>query len=62
MSIVGYEEIAEMLDVQVKTVRQWRFRGLMPKPAGYMGRSPYWRLVEIRRWAQKRWEPEKILK
>jgi hypothetical protein len=48
---VGLVEIAERLGVKPKTVQMWRYRKLLPEPAGTVSGAPAWPWHVIRRWA-----------
>ena len=50
---VGQEEIAERLGVKPATVRQWRFRGLLPEPLGTVSGLPAWNWPTIEEWARE---------
>ncbi|QFG14838.1 helix-turn-helix DNA binding domain protein [Arthrobacter phage Lymara] len=41
--LIDYNQIARMLKVEVKTVRAWKMRGLMPVPDFEISHSPGWR-------------------
>jgi hypothetical protein len=45
--IITYDSLASILDVQVKTVRQWKLRGGLPKPDISLGQSPGWKLSTL---------------
>jgi hypothetical protein len=42
-AVLDYAKIASALDVEVKTVRQWKVRNLMPEPDMMVGQSPAWK-------------------
>lgn len=48
---VGEWEIADLLGVKRHTVKQWRFRGLLPRPEYVVNRSPAWSRYQIIAWA-----------
>ena len=50
--IVGPQEVAELLCVEVGTVHQWRKRDLLPEPFQVVSKVPLWRLGEITTWAE----------
>ncbi|ASX98708.1 helix-turn-helix DNA binding domain protein [Arthrobacter phage Colucci] len=41
--LIGYSEIANLLKVEVKTVRAWKMRGNMPTPDYEVSHSPAWK-------------------
>lgn len=52
--LIGYPEVARMLGVEIKSVRQRRWRaahgrGSFPKPHTEYGGSPVWRRSQINR-------------
>lgn len=49
--IVGPQEIALMLGVQVNTVHAWTKRGLMPAPERVISKVPLWTSDVISAWA-----------
>lgn len=42
LEILDTAGIAKMFGVRPETVHKWRDRGLLPDPAGYISRCPYW--------------------
>ncbi len=50
---LGIAEIAELLDVQPKTVHMWRRRGLFPQPELRCGGSPAWWEGTVQGFARK---------
>jgi hypothetical protein len=50
--IVGEKEIARMLAVKENTVHQWRSRGSLPGPDGFVSGNPAWHWSSIRQWAE----------
>ncbi len=50
-AIVGEKEIAARLCVKEPTVHQWRSRGLLPDPDGWVSGAPAWHWPNIERWA-----------
>jgi len=52
--LVGRQEIAAMLGVEVDTVKRWRLRGLMPEPLVVVSDMPMWRRRDIERWYASR--------
>ena len=49
--ILGPQEIADRLSVQVNTVWQWRKRDIMPIPARIISGVPLWTAEQIDGWA-----------
>jgi hypothetical protein len=49
--IVGEKEVAGMLAVQENTVHQWRARGNLPQPDGFVSGNPAWNWSTIQNWA-----------
>jgi excisionase family DNA binding protein len=47
--VIGYEEIAALLLVPVRTLRLWRAAGEMP-PGKKIGRRRLWSRTDIVRW------------
>ena len=41
--LVGRLEIAEMLGVEVDTVKHWRLRGLLPEPLAVISDTHLWK-------------------
>lgn len=50
--VLGTAEIAILLDVQVGTVSQWKFRNLLPKPEYRLRCGDLWTRHSIERWAR----------
>lgn len=50
---VGAAEIAERLGVRLRTVTQWKWRGLMPEPRMTVGINPLWDWGTVERWAKE---------
>jgi hypothetical protein len=48
--LIGRQEIATMLGVEVDTVKRWRLRGLMPEPLVVVSDMPLWHRRDIERW------------
>jgi len=40
--VVDCLAVSHMFDVKLNTVYQWRSRGVLPEPAGYVGGQAYW--------------------
>lgn len=53
-ALLGYAEIAELLDVKVETVRQWQWAKVLPDPDGpaVHGKAT-WNPTTIRVWAEQ---------
>ena len=51
--IVGEQEIARRLGVQVRTVHQWRARHLLPEPLQVISGTPIWEWPAVETWAQE---------
>lgn len=47
------EAIAARLGVAPSTVRAYKARKQMPKPSGYVGRTPYWTPAKIDAWIER---------
>lgn len=43
-------EVAHYLGVKPRTVTSYLARGQMPRPDGYVGRSPWWKPSTIKAW------------
>jgi len=52
--LVGRREIAEMLGVEVDTVKRWRLRELLPEPLAVISGTALWRRSDIEAWARSR--------
>jgi len=52
LRIVGMSEVADLLGVKLRTVHQWRFRGILPVPDLIVNDSPAWKSSTIQRWAK----------
>ena len=50
--IVGEKEIAGILAVKENTVHQWRARGSLPGPNGFVSGNPAWHWSTIQKWAE----------
>lgn len=50
--MVGPTEIAQMLDVTLGAIRQWRRRGILPPPLKVVSGTPIWDRVDIDAWAR----------
>lgn len=55
--LVGTEEIAEVLQVERRTVNVWKQRGRLPEPYAVISGTPIWLRDEIEAWAREtnRW-------
>lgn len=52
------QDIADLMGwSRADTVTLYLSRGAMPRPDGYLGRTPYWKRSTITRWAEKRRGP-----
>jgi len=51
--LIDVQQLADYLDVPVKTLYAWRYRGEGP-PAFRVGRHLRYRLSDIQRWIQQR--------
>ena len=51
--ILDTEAVAVMFGVKRTTVHQWRRRGVLPEPAGFVSGSPYWNRPNLAAWAQE---------
>jgi len=49
--LVGPAEVAERLCVNVRTVTQWKYRGLLPEPLAIVSGVPLYEWEEIAEWA-----------
>jgi hypothetical protein len=54
LDLVGSREIADRLGVSIRTVQQWRARGVMPVAEWWISGSPVWRWTAIRAWNERR--------
>jgi hypothetical protein len=45
--------IAALLDVSRDTPRKWHDRGVLPAPAGRLGKSSYWFPSDVLSWASE---------
>lgn len=55
--LLGPKEVAELLNVVVPTVHEWRRRQRLPEPHAVISGVPIWRHGEIVKWAKQtgRW-------
>jgi predicted DNA-binding transcriptional regulator AlpA len=51
--LLDIQAVADLLGVQRETVEQTRWRGKMPDPDLYVGRSPAWRRRTIDQWIKE---------
>lgn len=58
ITLIGIDEFARLAGVKPSTIRQFRWRGVLPEPAGYVQRSPYWRPETVAVWIANRRRPE----
>lgn len=49
--LVGTEEIAEMLEVERRTVNVWKQRGRLPDPYAVISGTPIWLRDDVHAWA-----------
>lgn len=56
LDLVGPREIADRLGVARGTVRQWRWRGVMPAPLAIVSDVPVWHYPDIEVWYEARRE------
>ena len=49
--LVGIPEVAARLGLSAERVRQLATLGVMPEPAGHIGRQLIWRWVDVEAWA-----------
>ncbi len=67
LDLVGSREIAGRLRVSIRTVQQWRARGVMPKPDFVFNMDsrqhglPVWYWSTIEAWSAKRGNPPQRL-
>ena len=52
--LLTIQEVAEVLDVPVKTLRDWRHKGYGPKAIRLHRYTLRWRPSEIERWVRER--------
>ena len=55
--LVGSREIADRLNVSIRTVQTWRARGVMPVAEWWISGMPVWRWTVIRKWNARRDRP-----
>ena len=48
--LLDMAQVAQLLGVQIKTVRMHKHRGTMPPPDATFGRSPVWKRETIETW------------
>lgn len=54
MRLVGLKGIADLVGVKHQTARQWRLRGVLPKPFQIVdGLGPVWWEDSISKWAKE---------
>lgn len=54
LDLVGPVEVAERLGVPRGTVRQWRWRKVMPEPLAICSGVPVWHYPTIAAWYERR--------
>lgn len=47
-------DVASVLGVTSATVRSYSARGVMPKPDGHLGRTPWWHRSTVEKWKAAR--------
>ena len=52
MKVVGMSEVADLMGVKLRTVHQWRFRGVLPAPDFTVNDGPAWKVTTIQKWAK----------
>jgi hypothetical protein len=50
-TLLGPDELAELLQVQRATIRQWRARGILPPADLELSGLPIWRHATVTSWA-----------
>lgn len=50
--VVGMAEVAALMGVKLRTVHQWRFRGVLPAPDFVVNQGPAWKTTTILKWAE----------
>jgi hypothetical protein len=51
LELIGPDELSDLLNVTRGAIRQWRRRGLLPRPDMTISSVPIWHLGTIRQWA-----------
>lgn len=51
---VGLSDLPALLGVGKMTPYQWRARGQLPEPDGWIGQSPWWWRSRIMAWHEER--------
>lgn len=49
---MGMAEVAALMGVKLRTVHQWRFRGVLPSPDFIVNDGPAWKRLTILKWAE----------
>ncbi len=60
-SVVTSAELAQVLNVHLQTINNWKIRGILPSPVTdrtLRGNKNYFRISSIRSWLENRPEPE----
>lgn len=58
--VVGAQEAAQILDVEVPRISRWRDGGKMPPTVALLASGPLWRVVDVRKLAQDgKWKGRK---
>ena len=47
-------DVATLAGVTRASIHRYRFRGSIPEPDGYLGRTPWWHEATIRQWLAER--------
>jgi hypothetical protein len=47
-------DVASLAGVTVASIRQYRLRGAIPPPDGYLGTTPWWQRATIETWLAER--------
>lgn len=48
------QDVAKLAHVKTSSIRQYRQRGVIPEPSGYLGHTPYWHASVITEWLRVR--------
>jgi hypothetical protein len=54
LTLIGIDDFASMAGVKPNTIRQFRWRGILPPPDGFVQRSPYWLPETVALWIANR--------
>lgn len=47
-------DVAELAGLEPGTIKRYRYRGSIPPPDGWLGRTPWWRRDTVDRWLEER--------